>query len=108
MQKFTDSLPAERPAMLLHTTRGILFECLTFCCLVVMIVQFCHLCFLQGELLALQLPEKDTDEAVGTEILPLIGQSQNRDEERLADLDVGHANPHSFLFLFLFFKSQSK
>ncbi|XP_075881587.1 coiled-coil domain-containing protein 180 [Nelusetta ayraudi] len=42
----------------------------------------------KGELLALQLPEKDTDEAVGTEILPLIGQSQNRDEERLADLDL--------------------
>lgn len=66
-----------------------------------MIDNVCHLCFLQGELLTLQLPEKEADEAISAEILPLIGQSQSRDEERLADLDVGHTHPHSSLTIFI-------
>lgn len=78
-----------------------------------MINHFCHLCFLQRELLALQLPEKEVNEAISAQILPLIGQSQSRDEERLADLDVGHTHPHlsslkqfllslNFIFQFIF------
>lgn len=51
--------------------------------------------------MALQLPEKEADEAISAEILPLIGQSQNRDEERLADLDVRHSNLHSSLTTFV-------
>lgn len=51
--------------------------------------------------MALQLPEKEADEAISAEILPLIGQSQSRDEERLADLDVGHTKPHSSLMIFI-------
>lgn len=63
------------------------------------------MCFLQGELLALQLPEKEADDAISAEILPLIGQSQSRDEERLADLDVRHTNLHLSFMTFIRLKN---
>ncbi|MEQ2186770.1 hypothetical protein GOODEAATRI_031974 [Goodea atripinnis] len=52
----------------------------------------CLSVFLKVALLALQLSDQQVKEIIASQLLPLIGQLQRQDEERLAALDVCHTN----------------